>query len=190
MPSRLKPKSKKKKADKKSKKIKKSRKKYSKKNSWYKKANISNIVCSYVCTHEKCHHLRFVKYLNWQKRRHNINFYPTLIPYQHVYHHSLYGIIKGIPDFHINHPFKDSTGKIIYTSLDIELKVGKNRLTKDEKGEIALLLLKEHHLVAVCYGFKACKKLMKAYRNPQSTLKILMELSWGGIVKREHVLNN
>ncbi len=147
-------------------------------------------ICSYVCPHEKCHHLKFVKYLQWQKKKHGINFYPTLIPYQKVYHHKLYGIIKGIPDFHIAHPFKNENDEIIYSSLDIELKVGNNRLTKDEKREVALILLSEHKLVAVCYGVSSCKKLMRAYRNPKTSLEELNKLCWMGVVKRRSVLND
>ncbi len=154
----------------------------------YKKAKFRNVVCNYNCNHEKCHHLRFVKYLTYQKKKHKINFYPSLMPYQQVHQHELYGVLPGLPDFHIPHPFKDEDGDVIYSYLDIELKVGSNILTKSETREIKELIGKGDSLVAVCYGADACKRLMRAYRDPKTTIEQLEKLCWNGAVQKEHVI--
>ena len=92
-----------------------------------------------------------------------------------------------MPDFYIDHPLKDKNGNIIKTSLYIELKVGNNRLTKDEKVQIKKILKTGNSLVGVNYGVNSCKKLMKSYINGED-LENLEFLCWEGKTKLNHVL--
>jgi hypothetical protein len=143
-------------------------------------------ICDFFCRHEKCHHLKFVKYLKWQKEKYNINFFASLLPYQTVHHTDKYGIINGMPDFFIDHPLKDENGRIIKTSLYIELKVGYNKLTPNEKNEIKKILEKGNSLVGVNYGIDSCKKLMKSYRDGENLEKLEI-MCWAGKTNKKHL---
>lgn len=167
----------------------KKQKKTKKKPEWLKK-KIKRRCKITKCLHEKCHHLRFVKYLRWQKKKYKIPFSASLLPYQRVYHPKKYGIVIGDLDFKILLPFKNKSGIIIYTWLGIELKVGRNDTTKDEDKEIKEIIKKGDGLPSVCYGYKQCKKLMKAYRNKKgkTSLEELQELCWAGKIKKDRFI--
>jgi len=130
-----------------------------------------------ICRHEKCHHCKFITFLQKQKKKYNINFFASVLPYNQIFHPVKYGIIKGIPDFFI--PLKCRE----YNGLYIELKVGGGILTDSEKIEIRKIIDKGESMVGVCYGWKDCKELMVAYRNKQSNEK-LEKLCWKGKTKK------
>jgi hypothetical protein len=141
-------------------------------------------LCEFHCGHEKCHHIKFIKYLEWQRTNHNIHYFASLLPYNNIYHPKKYGIINGMPDFFIVHPLRDKeTGEILKTSLYIELKVGGGRLTPDEKTEIKKIIKKGDSMVGVCYGVNACKDLMKSYRDNEDLAKLEV-MCWAGKTKK------
>lgn len=142
----------------------------------------SNVTSKYtcelvICRHEKCHHCKFITVLQIQKKKYNINFFASLLPYNSIFHPTKYGIIKGMPDFFI--PLKCRQ----YNGLYIELKVGSGVPTKLEKVEIKKIIDDPDFLVGVCYGWKDCKKLMIAYRDKVSNEK-LEKCCWNGKIKK------
>ena len=157
-----------------------------KKKKWGGKAKLKNIVCGYYCRHEKCHHLKCVKYLRYQKKKFNINFFASLLPYHQIFHQDMYGIIKGMTDFFIDQPLKNKSGKILKTSLYIELKVGSGTLTPDEKIQIRKILQKGESGVGVCFGINSFKALVRAWRNRASPEEI-EALCWAGRIKKKDV---
>lgn len=151
----------------------------------------SGAICkSNKCFHEKCHHLKFIRHIWKMRKKHKFNFYPTLLPYHKLYHQKEYGIIPGLPDFHFNIKFVQN-GVIIYTSLDIELKVGElGKLSEVQKEVIRELMEDGQHLVGVCFGVDACKDLLNAYLNPtKTTVEELEELCWAGKISKNDVLS-
>jgi len=129
-----------------------------------------------ICTHEKCHHIKFIDFLRNQKIKHNFNFFASLLPYNKVYHPKTYGIINGMPDFYIPMKIHD------YIGIYIELKTGSGVLTKDEKIEMKKIKDRGEALIAVCFGWKACKKLVLACINKEP-LETIKELSFKGKIK-------
>lgn len=145
--------------------------------------------CDHYCYHERCHHLKCVKYLQYQKKKFNINFFASLLPYHTIFQQEKYGIIKGMTDFFIDHPLRDKkSGKVIKTSLYVELKVGRGVLTIDEKREIRKILEKGDSVVGVVYGVNNFKTLLKAWRDGKSLEKI-EALCWAGRTKKHHVIS-
>jgi len=145
-------------------------------------------VCSLgSCTHEKCHHLKFIKHLWFHHYKNGIMFHASLLPWQRVHSTHTYGIICGDTDFIINEPYLDHRGRVRFCNLRIELKAGGGTLTNVEKDVIRKLIEKGNDLVGVCYGVNACKALLKAYLNgePESVLE---ELCWKGKTKKSHVM--
>jgi hypothetical protein len=157
------------------------RKKRKKKQFSYKK----NICQSDNCLHEKCHHLKVVKYLKKLKRTRGINFFPSLLPYNKIPQAMYYGVIKGMPDFCIVHPFVENK-KIVRNALYIELKTARGTLTAAEKIEIKSIVKKRQALVGVTFGVKATKKLINGYLTKKK-LSDVEKLCWAGPVKKHHV---
>lgn len=155
-----------------------------------KKRKISGKDCSKaLCTHERCHHFRLVDYLVGQRKLHEFYFNAALFPYHSVPTRAKYGIRLGEPDFFISLDYECPIGDKRFIGLVIELKTGRGTLTPDEVAVLRDMIRKGRYLVAVCFGYEACKKLFMAYRGCKPW-EIVQELCWAGNIKKEYVLGS
>ena len=76
-----------------------------------------------------------------------------------------------------------------FAGLAIELKTGKGTLTTDELVVLRNMLRKQRYLVAVCFGYEACKKVFMAYR-ANKPLNTVEALCWAGRIRKENVIPN
>ena len=147
--------------------------------------------CSLViCNDEECHHFRVIEFLSNQRNPKiwpGMYFYASLMPYQRVWEHTKYGIRKGDPDFMIVYPYTcPKTGKS-FCGLGIELKVKGGSLTPAEKIILRDTIKQDKILIAVCFGWKAVKKVALAYKRQVEFTK-LDQLCWSsGPIKKESI---
>jgi hypothetical protein len=82
------------------------------------------------------------------------------------------GVKKGVADFFLAIPLNDKAG------LWIELKVGKNKPTKEQIA-FAERKIKRHYEFAFVWGFEAAKEIILTYLNPYLANRDgIIRISW------------
>lgn len=153
-----------------------------------------NLICDKMyktgkCDDEKCNHLKIVQLLKRLHNSRNLNYRGSVSPYREVRNGSFFGAgEKGTLDFLIDEAKKDDSGKIIFSSLNVELKTKKGRLTKEQKITIKNMRKNGNTCVAVCHGYDAFEKLLKTYLNKKTTKEDVEKLCFAGNITLESIL--
>ena len=74
------------------------------------------------------------------------------------------GVKSGVPDVFLPVPRKYRNGRMEYCGLWVEMKVGKNRTSEDQKWWIASLR-EQNYKAEVCFGAKEAIDTISEYLN-------------------------